>query len=62
VFNGIWTLCGNPVVNLPLFTDSEGMPMGIQIIGKRGDDGRTLRTARWLVKQLQKEVATQEVA
>ena len=62
VFNGIWTLCGNPVVNLPLFTDSEGMPMGIQIIGKRGDDGRTLRTARWLVKQLQQEVATQEVA
>jgi Asp-tRNA(Asn)/Glu-tRNA(Gln) amidotransferase A subunit family amidase len=62
VFNGIWTLCGNPVVNLPLFTDSEGMPMGVQIIGKRGEDGRTLRTARWLIEQLQKEVATQEVA
>jgi Asp-tRNA(Asn)/Glu-tRNA(Gln) amidotransferase A subunit family amidase len=62
VFNGIWTLCGNPVVNLPLFTDSEGMPMGVQIIGKRGEDGRTLRTARWLIEQLQQEVATQEVA
>ncbi len=36
--------------------------MGVQIIGKRGEDGRTLRTARWLIKQLQQEVATQEVA
>jgi len=48
VFNGLWTLCGNPAITLPLFSASDGMPMGVQLVGKRGDDGRLLRTARWL--------------
>lgn len=48
VYNGIWTLCGTPAVTLPLFTASNGLPMGAQLIGRRGDDARLLRTARWL--------------
>ncbi len=28
------------------------MPMGVQLIGARRDDGRLLRTAQWLVKRL----------
>ncbi len=48
VFNGLWTLCGTPAITLPLFSAEDGMPMGVQLIGRRGDDARLLRTARWL--------------
>ena len=53
VFNAIWTLCGTPVITLPLFADEDGMPMGVQLVGPRGGDARLLRTARWLMKHLE---------
>jgi Asp-tRNA(Asn)/Glu-tRNA(Gln) amidotransferase A subunit family amidase len=31
------------------------MPIGAQLIGRKGDDGRLLRTARWLVRHLEVE-------
>lgn len=52
IYNGIWTLCGTPAVTLPLFTTADGLPMGAQLIGRRGDDARLLRTARWLWEQV----------
>jgi Asp-tRNA(Asn)/Glu-tRNA(Gln) amidotransferase A subunit family amidase len=51
VFCGFWTYLGVPCVTLPLI-EVEGMPMGVQLIGARRDDGRLLRTAQWLVKRL----------
>ena len=48
VFNSLWTLCGTPAVTLPLFSAEDGMPMGVQLVGRRDDDARLLRTARWL--------------
>ncbi|WP_299650743.1 amidase [uncultured Jannaschia sp.] len=48
VFNGLWTLTGTPAVTLPLLVSGSGLPMGVQLTGPRGDDGRLLRTARWL--------------
>jgi Asp-tRNA(Asn)/Glu-tRNA(Gln) amidotransferase A subunit family amidase len=53
VFNGLWTLSGMPAVTLPVFTAENGMPMGIQLVGRRGDDARLLRTARWLATHLE---------
>lgn len=53
VFNAIWTLCGTPAITLPLFSDEDGMPMGVQLVGPRGGDARLLRTARWLTKHLE---------
>jgi aspartyl-tRNA(Asn)/glutamyl-tRNA(Gln) amidotransferase subunit A len=52
VYNGLWTLCGVPVVTLPLFEDTSGMPMGLQMVGRRGNDARLLRTARWLTNEI----------
>lgn len=49
IFNGIWTLCGTPAVTLPLMDSEAGLPMGVQLIGPRGGDGRLLRTANWLM-------------
>jgi len=48
-FNGIWTFCGTPAVTLPLLQAENGLPMGVQLVGRRGDDGRLLRTAQWLI-------------
>lgn len=48
VFNGLWTFCGTPAITLPLFSAEDGMPMGVQLVGRCGDDARLLRTARWL--------------
>ena len=48
IFNGVWTLCGTPAITLPLFSAENGLPMGVQLVGRRGDDARLLRTARWL--------------
>lgn len=47
--NVLWSLIGGPAVTVPLLTGSNGLPVGVQLVGKRRDDGRLLRTARWLV-------------
>jgi Asp-tRNA(Asn)/Glu-tRNA(Gln) amidotransferase A subunit family amidase len=49
-FNGLWTLCGVPAVSLPLLQGPKGLPVGVQLVGRRGDDARLLRTARWLMR------------
>ena len=53
IFCTIWTLCGVPAVTLPLLTGEQGLPLGVQLIGREGDDARLLRTARWLSTQAQ---------
>jgi Asp-tRNA(Asn)/Glu-tRNA(Gln) amidotransferase A subunit family amidase len=55
IFNGLWTLCGAPAVTLPLLTGPNGLPVGVQLVGRRGEDARLLRTARWLVSVIEKQ-------
>ena len=49
VFNTIWTYLGAPAVTLPLLQSQNGLPIGVQLVGKRGLDARLLRTAQALV-------------
>jgi Asp-tRNA(Asn)/Glu-tRNA(Gln) amidotransferase A subunit family amidase len=51
-FCTLWTLCGMPAITLPLLQGSNGMPLGVQLVAPKGDDGRLLRTARWLDQQM----------
>jgi Asp-tRNA(Asn)/Glu-tRNA(Gln) amidotransferase A subunit family amidase len=44
-FNKLWTLMGTPTVNIPGFTDTAGLPLGIQAIGRFGRDRRLLSIA-----------------
>jgi Asp-tRNA(Asn)/Glu-tRNA(Gln) amidotransferase A subunit family amidase len=48
-FCTLWTLCGLPAISLPLMQGSNGLPLGVQLVGRRHYDVRLLRTARWLV-------------
>ena len=52
VFCSLWTLTGLPSITLPLLSDDDGMPVGVQLVGAPGDDARLLRTAAWLVERL----------
>jgi Asp-tRNA(Asn)/Glu-tRNA(Gln) amidotransferase A subunit family amidase len=52
-FCSLWSLCGMPAVTLPLLQDSAGMPIGVQVVGRRNFDARLLRTARWLAGRAQ---------
>jgi len=52
IFCSLWTYCGVPAVSLPLLTGTDDMPIGVQLVGQRGHDGRLLRTARWLTNAI----------
>ena len=52
VFCVLWTLLGMPAVTLPLMQGANGLPLGVQLVGRRNFDSRLLRTARWLEKRL----------
>jgi len=51
IMNGLWTYLGMPTVSLPLL-EVKGLPVGVQLVGLRHDDGRLLRTARWLTGEV----------
>jgi len=51
-FCTLWTLCGMPAVSLPLMRGTNGLPLGIQLVGPRDGDARLLRTARWLAARV----------
>lgn len=48
IFNGVWTFCGTPAVTIPIRKAGNGLPMGVQLVGRIDDDARLLRTAQWL--------------
>jgi Asp-tRNA(Asn)/Glu-tRNA(Gln) amidotransferase A subunit family amidase len=54
IFCTIWTFCGTPAVTLPLLTGASGLPIGVQLVGEKGDDARLLRTARWLIETVRR--------
>jgi Asp-tRNA(Asn)/Glu-tRNA(Gln) amidotransferase A subunit family amidase len=55
IFCTAWTLLGAPAVSLPLLSGNNGLPIGAQLVGQRGQDGRLLRTARWLTELVEEE-------
>jgi Asp-tRNA(Asn)/Glu-tRNA(Gln) amidotransferase A subunit family amidase len=48
----LWTLLGMPALSLPLM-QAGGLPLGVQLVGRRSFDARLLRTARWLAGRLE---------
>jgi Asp-tRNA(Asn)/Glu-tRNA(Gln) amidotransferase A subunit family amidase len=44
-FNLLWTLMGTPCVNVPGLSDANGMPLGVQIVGRFGRDRAALEAA-----------------
>jgi Asp-tRNA(Asn)/Glu-tRNA(Gln) amidotransferase A subunit family amidase len=43
-----WTLLGTPAVSLPAGFGKNGLPLGVQIVGRYREDHRLLRVAKWI--------------
>jgi Asp-tRNA(Asn)/Glu-tRNA(Gln) amidotransferase A subunit family amidase len=50
IFNRLWTLMGTPSVNVPGLFDAEGLPLGLQVIGRFGRDQAALEAALFVEK------------
>ena len=50
IFNRLWTLMGTPAVNVPGLVDADGLPLGVQVIGRFGRDRAALEAA-WFVEK-----------
>jgi Asp-tRNA(Asn)/Glu-tRNA(Gln) amidotransferase A subunit family amidase len=50
--NVVWTLLHVPCVAVPAGKSPSGMPLGLQVIGRIGDDARTLACAAWISERL----------
>ena len=46
-FNRLWTLMGVPCVNVPAYVAEGGLPVGVQVIARFGDDAGALTAARF---------------
>jgi Asp-tRNA(Asn)/Glu-tRNA(Gln) amidotransferase A subunit family amidase len=44
-FNRLWTLLGTPAVNVPGCHNTEGLPLGVQVVGRFGRDHAALEAA-----------------
>jgi Asp-tRNA(Asn)/Glu-tRNA(Gln) amidotransferase A subunit family amidase len=47
-FNLLWTLLWGPNVTVPAGTGPKGLPLGVQLVGRIGEDAAVLSWARWL--------------
>ncbi|WP_424812138.1 amidase [Roseococcus sp. YIM B11640] len=52
VFNTLWTLLHVPAVTIPAGKGPKGLPLGIQIVTRRGEDQAALTWAQWLARAL----------
>ena len=47
-FNKLWTLMGVPCVNVPAHVADGGLPVGVQVIARFGNDAGALEAARFV--------------
>jgi Asp-tRNA(Asn)/Glu-tRNA(Gln) amidotransferase A subunit family amidase len=52
MFNAIWTLFYMPCLTLPAGRGPDGLPVGIQLVGRRHDDARLIDAALWVERYL----------
>ena len=51
-FNLVWTALHVPCVTVPAGTGPNGMPLGVQVVGRRGEDRAVLGFAAWVAEVL----------
>jgi Asp-tRNA(Asn)/Glu-tRNA(Gln) amidotransferase A subunit family amidase len=54
-FNKLWTLMGVPCVNVPAYVADGGLPVGVQVIARFGDDAGALKAARFVEETLKRQ-------
>ncbi len=51
-FQAPWSLLGTPSISLPTGMSAAGLPIGLQLVGRRGHDRALLATASWVEAML----------
>jgi Asp-tRNA(Asn)/Glu-tRNA(Gln) amidotransferase A subunit family amidase len=51
-FNRVWTLMHGPCVTIPAYTGPNDMPVGVQVVGRPGDDAKVIEIAGWIARHL----------
>ncbi len=52
IFNGLWTMLYMPCLTLPAGQGPDGLPVGIQLVGRRHGDLRLIEVGLWVERQL----------
>jgi Asp-tRNA(Asn)/Glu-tRNA(Gln) amidotransferase A subunit family amidase len=47
-FNAVWTLAWTPCITLPAGRGPRGLPLGVQLVGRRGRDAALIDAAGWV--------------
>ena len=56
MFNRLWTLMGAPCINVPGLNEGDGLPLGIQIVGRFGRDHAALQAALFVERAIAKNM------
>ena len=51
-FNALWTGLHTPCVTVPAGVGPAGLPLGLQVVGRRGEDRTVLAAAHWIGEAL----------
>jgi Asp-tRNA(Asn)/Glu-tRNA(Gln) amidotransferase A subunit family amidase len=54
-FNRLWTLMGEPCVNVPAYVADGNLPVGVQVIARFGDDAGALAAAGFVEEALERQ-------
>ena len=54
IFGLMWTLLGLPCVTIPCGTGPQGLPLGVQFVGRHGNDSALFLAAEWARRMLDK--------
>jgi Asp-tRNA(Asn)/Glu-tRNA(Gln) amidotransferase A subunit family amidase len=52
IFNSLWTVLYMPCLTLPAGEGPDGLPVGIQLVGRRHDDRRLIDVGLWVERHL----------
>ena len=56
MFNRLWTLMGAPCVNVAGLSDDNGLPLGVQIVGRFGRDRAALEAALFVERAIARKI------
>ncbi|MBR1216788.1 amidase [Bradyrhizobium sp. U87765 SZCCT0131] len=51
-FNWVWTALHGPAISVPAADGPDGLPLGIQVVARRGDDRAALAWSQWIAAAL----------